>query len=149
MASYQSDGIRRGGLSPDDYVVTRPGGYVPYQSVIQPDGRYAYDPNQDQYPRMTYHELMSGRTAFLPQARQFEFMMSRSDKHVHRPGEMVEMGINYDQMRTAASPQQPMLDQYGRPVLQPGFAAPQGLMGPTPRPGNPAGGYGGSYGGQR
>lgn len=61
--SYQSDGIRRGGISPDDYVVTRPGGYVPYQSVVQPAGRYAYDPNQDQYPRTMGQELISGRTA--------------------------------------------------------------------------------------
>jgi hypothetical protein len=46
---YRSDGTRRVRGS-GDFVVTRPRGYVPYQSVVQPDGRYAYDPNQDQYP---------------------------------------------------------------------------------------------------
>ena len=134
-----------------DYVVTRPEGYVPYQSVVQPDGRYAYNPNQDQYPRRRDEERASGRMALLPQARQFEFTTNRSDNYVNRPGEEVTMGINYDQMRTAAvpPPQQPMLEQYGRPALPPAFVPPQGLMGPSPNPRNRAGGCGGSYGGRR
>lgn len=38
---YASDTTRRTKDSfpaPNDYVVTRPDGYVPYQSVVQPDG---------------------------------------------------------------------------------------------------------------
>ena len=147
---YGPDGLRAGGRRQGGHVVTRPEGYVPWQSVVQPDGRHAYDPNvapYDQYPRTRDQELDIGRPSLLPQARQFEFMMNRSDNFVHQPGEVVTMGIDYDQMRTAAP--QPMVDQYGRPVLPPGFVAPQGLMGPPPNPRNPAGGYGGSYGGQR
>jgi hypothetical protein len=77
-------------------------------------------------------------------------MLNRSDHYMHQPGEEVVMGFDYSQMRTAtiAQPQQPMLDQYGRPVLLPGSAATQGLMAPPPDPRYPAGGYG-SYGGQR
>jgi len=128
---YGSDGMQRGQHRDGDYVVTRPHGYVPYQSVVQPYGRYAYNPNQDQYPRRRDEERASGRTALLPQVRQFEFTMNRSDNYVHRPGEVVTMGIDYDQMPTAVvpPPQQPMLDQYGRPTLPPGFVAPQGLLG--------------------
>jgi hypothetical protein len=33
-----------------------PDGYVLYQSVVQPDGRYAYDPDRVQYPK---EQLMS------------------------------------------------------------------------------------------
>lgn len=123
---------------------------MPYQSVVQPDGRYAYNPNQDQYPRKRGQGLFSARTAFLPQARQFEFTMNRSDNFVHQPGEVVTMGINHDRMRTAAPPsQQPMLDHNGRPVLPPGSVAAQGSLGPPPNPRNPADRYGGGYGGQR
>ena len=127
---YTPEGLWNHRSRQGDYIVTRPEGYVPYQSVVQPDGRHAYDPNEaswERYPRTRAEELESGRTALLPQARQFEFMLNRSDNYVHRPGEKVEMGINYDQMRTA----------------------PQGLMGPPPNPRNPSGGYGGSHGGQR
>jgi hypothetical protein len=145
---YSSDGMARHRYRENDYIVTRPEGYVPYQSVVQPDGRYAYNPDQHQYPYTRDQELDAGGIALLPQARQFEFMLNRNNHYPHRPGEAVEMGIDYSQMRTAATqpPQQATLDQYGRPVLLPGPAATQGSMGPPP---NPAGGYGGDYGGQR
>jgi hypothetical protein len=136
MASYES---RTG-----QHLVTRPEGYVPYQSVVQPDGRFAYNPNQDQYPRSRAQELRSGRRALLPQARQYEFMLNRSDHYVHQPGEVVEMGVDFGHMRTAPmpQPQQPMIDQYGRPVVQGPI---HGSMGPPPLPHM----YGGYGGGQR
>jgi len=156
-----------------DWVVTRPEGYVPYQSIVQPDGRHAYDPNafsRDQYPRTRHQEL--GRTALLPAARQYEFMLNRSDHYPHQPGEAVEMGLNYNQMRTQPWPanpiapsgsgyigaQQPMLDQYGRSMLLQGSAVMQAplqgpmqgpMMGPPPDPRYPPGGYGGNGGGRR
>lgn len=129
-AYYSAEGMSR--THPGDYIVTRPEGYVPYQSVVQPDGRYAYNPDHRQYPRKQGQELRPGRNALHPASRQIEFIVNRGNHYPHQPGEEVRMGINYDQMRTATipQPQQPMVDQYGRPMVQ-GY------------------GYGGSYGGQR
>lgn len=117
----------------DDYVVTRPEGYVPYQSVIQRDGRHAYNPNLDrreQYPRTRDEEQNSGRMALLPQARQYEFALNRSDHYVHRPGQEVVMGIDQSQMRI-----QPMsaaeLTQYSRrPASQMRQHRPRPMRGP-------------------
>ena len=109
---YKSDGTRRtrqGFDAPADFVVTRPDGYVPYQSVVQPDGRYAYDPNQDQYPRTSIQE----RQAYDHAIRQMEFALNRSDHYEHQPGEEVVMGFDYSQMRTMP----------GYPVVLPGLAA--------------------------
>jgi hypothetical protein len=141
---FGPDGMSRYQNRGREYIVTRPEGYVPYQSVVQPNGRYAYNPNQHQYPRTRSEELGSGGMALLPQARQYEFMVNRSDHYVHQPGEVVEMGINYDQMRTAPvpQPQQPIMDQYGRPVVQGPI---YGSMGAPPLPHM----YGGYGGGQR
>jgi hypothetical protein len=141
---YDSNGLSNYQNRTRDHVVTRPEGYVPYQSVVQPDGRYAYNPHRTQYPRTRNEEYDAGRTALLPAARQYEFMLNRSDNYVHRPGEVVTMGIDYDQMRTAPirQPQQPMMDQYGRPVVQGPI---HGSMGPPPLPHM----YGSYYGGQR
>jgi hypothetical protein len=147
---YTPEGFLRGTRGSAEYIVTRPEGYTPYQSVVQPDGRYAYDPNQVQYPRRSYEEVNHDRAALHPSARQVEFIANRSDHYVHRPDQAVRMGIDYDQIRTQPAPagallppgsghmgvQQPMLDQYGRPVLQ----------GPSP---DPRHGYGGSHSGQR
>lgn len=78
-------------------------------------------------------------------------MMNRSDNFVHQAGEVVTMGINYDQMRTATvlPLQQSMLDQYGRPVLPLGSVAAQGPLGALPDARYAAGGYGGRYSGWR
>lgn len=65
------------------------------------------------------------------------------------------MGIYYDHMRTATitQHQQPMVDQYGRPVLQQqpaaGQGSGQGYMQGAMGPPDPRDGYGGGYGGQR
>jgi hypothetical protein len=135
---YKSDGTRRtrhGFDAAADFVVTRPDGYVPYQSVVQPDGRYAYDPHQE-YPERSIDELREGRLASDHGIRQTEFALNRSGHYMHHPGEEVVMGFDYSQMRTHP----------GHPVLLPGLAAVQGCMGPPPDPRYPAGGYGG-YGG--
>lgn len=141
---FSPDGMARNPAYGSGYVVTRPAGYAPYQSVVQPDGRYAYNPSQDQYPRTVGQERLSGRTTLHPASRQVESIVNRSNHYVHRPGEVVTMGIDYDQMRTAPirQPQQPMMDQYGRPVVQ---GPARGSMGPPPLPHM----YGGNRGGQR
>lgn len=111
----------------------------------------AYDPDRIQYPRRAVDELREGYRAYDHATRQFEFMMNRSDNFVHQPGEVVTMGINYDQMRTATvlPLQQPMLDQYGRPVLLLGSVAEQIRLGSPPDARYAAGGYGGQYSGWR
>lgn len=48
---YTPGGLSRRNPQSGGYIATRPEGYTPYQSVEQPDGRYAYDPNRVQYPR--------------------------------------------------------------------------------------------------
>lgn len=151
---YASDTTRRtkdGFPAPNDYLVTRPDGYVPYQSVVQPDGRYAYDPNRVQYAQRAVDEIREGYRVYDHATQQFEFMMNRSDNFVHQPGEVVTMGINYDQMRTAVvlPPQQPMLDQYGRPVLPSGSMVAQGPSGAPLDARYATGGYGGQYNGWR
>ena len=127
--SQQGSGVMpRGGVA--DYVVTRPEGYVPYQSVVQPDGRYAYNANQDRYPQTQNFEQRAGRQALSPTARQTEFLLNRWDNYVHWPDEAVEMGINYSQMRTQPMPDAAFpppnvdgprvgLDQRGRLIYSP------------------------------
>ena len=143
---YTPGGFPRNYPQSGNYIVTRPEGYTPYQSVEQSDGRYAYDPNRVQYPRRSQDELNSGRAALHPATRQVEFIVNRSNHYPHQPGEQVRMGIDSSQMRTAAvqPPQQAMLNQYGRPVLPQPV---QGAMGPPQGPRYPAGGYGGLGGG--
>jgi hypothetical protein len=97
---YTSDGMARSRQSTNDYIVTRPEGYMRYQSAVQPDSRYAYNPDHRQYPVSRGQKLRPGRNALHPTSRQVEFIVNRSDHYVHQPGEVVEMGINYDQMRT-------------------------------------------------
>lgn len=86
-----------------DDVVTRPAGYVPYQSVVQPDGRYAYNPAQD-YPRTVDEEMALGRRAQTTAERRQEFMRHRSDLYPHLGGEQVRMVVDYSRMRTQPMP---------------------------------------------
>jgi hypothetical protein len=44
---YTPGGMVRGPRGEGNHIVTRLDGYTPCQSVVQPDGRYAYGPNQD------------------------------------------------------------------------------------------------------
>jgi hypothetical protein len=61
-------------------VVTRPSGYVPYQSMFEPDGRHAYDPAGRRYPQLRSAETGSGRRAETPLDRYTAFEALRPDR---------------------------------------------------------------------
>lgn len=50
-------------------VVTRAQGYIPYQSIYEPDGRHAYNPAARQYPQVNYDERQAGLIAETPTDR--------------------------------------------------------------------------------
>jgi hypothetical protein len=71
-------------------VLRRPHNYVPYQSMFQPDGRYAYSPNAPQYPQIDLYMRGSPRdTSRLPSTT------------AHARDTDVPMGLHYDRMRYA------------------------------------------------
>jgi hypothetical protein len=78
-------------------VVTRPAGYVPYQSVFSPFGDHAYNPGARQYPQLWYDEVASGRIAETPTDR-FVAQQAWPPQLTHDPNIPVEMrvaGIDY------------------------------------------------------
>lgn len=62
-------------------VVPRAWGYVPYQSMFDPDGRHAYDPSAVQYPRMRRNERAEGRVAETPDQRALAYQELRPIWH--------------------------------------------------------------------
>jgi hypothetical protein len=65
----------------------RPDDYVPFQSMFQPDGRYAYNPNAPRYPQLG---MWAGGTA-----RDSSNMPSAA---VYPRNTVVPLGIHYDRM---------------------------------------------------
>jgi hypothetical protein len=78
-------------------VVTRPPGYVPYQSGFSPFGDHAYQPGARQYPQLRQDEIASGRMAETPRDR-FTAQQSWPPVLAQNPNRSVEMrveGIDY------------------------------------------------------
>jgi hypothetical protein len=75
-----------------DMVLRRPHDYVPFQSMFQPDGRFAYNPNAPQYPQIGLYMRGSPRdTSRLPSTA----VVARDT--------MEPLGLRYDRMRYANS----------------------------------------------
>jgi hypothetical protein len=78
-------------------VVTRPSGYVPYQSVFSLSGEHAYNPGARQYPQTRYDEVTSGRIAETPtdRLRAQQAWAPGLVQNPNRPVEMRVAGIDY------------------------------------------------------
>jgi hypothetical protein len=115
---YPQRNVAPGNRSAND-VFTRPVGYSPYQSVVQDDGRHAFNPSRDQYPQSSYEGNVT--RALDPAARRQEFNQNRSDYYVHLPGEQVVMGIDESRMQPmpAAAFLPPNVNPPPGPVQQP------------------------------
>jgi hypothetical protein len=127
-------------------VVTRPPGYVPYQSVFSPFGDHAYQPGARQYPQLRQDEIASGRMAETPRDR---FRAQQSwppilTQNLNRSVEMRVEGIDY---RSAPQPvqQRPVpTGHYMPPPPRPDGTRPDGTVPGGPNVGRPDYGYLGS-----
>lgn len=75
-------------------IVPRAAGYVPYQSMFDPDGHHAYDRSAVQYPRMRRNERADGRVAETPYERTLAYQEMRP--RGHEINEIKPLGIYSD-----------------------------------------------------
>lgn len=88
-------------------IVTRPSDYVPYQSIVQPDGRHAYDPAARQYPQPFREERRSGRVAHRAADRQNLWNSIRPNPMYHPPGATIELPYRDDPLNMPPPPAPP------------------------------------------
>lgn len=103
----------------DDGIVTRPYGYVPYQSMFDPDGRHAYDRSATQYPRMRRDEQAMGRVAETPDERALAYNVLRPSRRFCFKNDTKPLAIDYDVAITrdqgrGRSPSGMRIDDVGR-----------------------------------
>lgn len=137
-------------------IVTRAHGYVPYQSILERDGRHAYNPDARQYPRNRWSEIGSRRIAETPADRHNAWVRSRPS-HLP-PGATTPWhvyGIANSDGGTGRLQYPPMTGGLDQPVRMQGLGPPDPrVYAAQPSPwdayGNAGGGMqeaGGGYGG--
>jgi hypothetical protein len=122
-------------------VVTRPPGYVPYQSGFNPFGDHAYQPGARQYPQLRSDEIASGRMAETTTDRH-RAQQTWPPLLTQNPNRTVEMRVEGIDYRSAPQPmqQRPVpTGHYMRPPPRPDDTVPGG-----PNVGRPDYGYMGS-----
>jgi hypothetical protein len=96
-------------------IVPRPTGYVPFQSMYEPDGRHAYDPRGRQYPQTVTAETNWGLRTETPLERSQAYELVRPDSGWVVPN--VPFELHVEGIHNA-----------------PGYLSDRQLMPPPPRP---------------
>jgi hypothetical protein len=88
----ESEGLTRRALANE--VVPRPSGYIPFQSIFEPDGRHAYNPAGRQYPQMVTAGMYSRQRAETPLDRHQAYEQVRPDPSRFAPNVPYELQVS-------------------------------------------------------